>query len=423
MEYIITLKPVTPYFWGMEQVSELGNKRNYYLESALFPQQTAVLGMLRYQALAQFGFLSIPDHFRFDATKLIGDSSFDIANTKGYGAISKISPLQLHKGNSLYLLRSRDFFTFKEDEAHPLRKAWLEISAKKSHEFIQSVVAKNQFARLIYRKDAISPTCIPESWIDKYEFKELLIKENYIPVETEIDSDSIQSEFVKDVDKVIQRTGRVGIEKAWEGNTKSNAYYKQFFRELQETELISNNTQPDIHKKMSLNADWKFSFKLDWDETIGFEFDMKERLITMGGEQSVFLLSAKQIKDGKSVDARMDIPDLGRNEVYKLLLTSDTYISNEEGFYKLPILVNGLTVRFKNFISKVATTKQYYVRGEQNHGFDQSTPSYLLKRGSVLYFVDKTSLNKAIIVINNEQAFRLIGYNHYQIEKEKYHLL
>jgi hypothetical protein len=128
MEYIITLKPVTPYFWGMEQVSELGNKRNYYLESALFPQQTAVLGMLRYQALAQFGFLSIPDHFRIDATKLIGDSSFDIANTKGYGAISKISPLQLHKGNSLYLLRSRDFFTFKEDEAHPLRKAWLEIS-------------------------------------------------------------------------------------------------------------------------------------------------------------------------------------------------------------------------------------------------------------------------------------------------------
>ncbi len=423
MKYSITLKPVTPYFWGMEQVTELGNKRNYYLESALFPQQTAILGMLRYQALAQYGFLSIPDSVKSDARILIGGSSFNSGNTNGYGAIQKISSLQLQKGDDNYLFRSRDYFNLTEDKAHPVRKSWIELAGLKPGEFVQTLIPKNHFAQLIYRKDAISPTCVPVSWIDKNEFMELLILDNHIPVETDIDSSSVQSKYVIKVDKVIQKTGRVGIEKAWEGNTKSNAYYKQYFRELQETMVITDKAQPDFNKKMIIDADWKFTFKMEWDETKGFEFDPTERFITMGGEQSVFLLSAEPDNSTVPVDFLPDIPVLNNDEVYKLLLTSDTFISNEEKFYQLPVLVNGSTVRFRNFISKVDSTKQYSVRGEKHSGFTQSTPSYLLKRGSLLYFADQGSLNDAIRLINQEQAFKAIGYNYYKIETEKYHQL
>jgi len=251
----------------------------------------------------------------------------------------------------------------------------------------------------------------------------LLILDDHIPAETDIDSSSVQSKFVIDVEKVIQRTGRVGIEKAWEGNTKPNAYYKQYFRELQQTSVITAETQPAIHKKMMLDANWKFSFKMEWDETTGFEFNPTKRFITMGGEQSVFLLSAEPNTNAEPIDILPTIPDLKEQEVYKLLLTSDTFISDEEQFYQLPVLVNGSTVRFRNFISKVDTTKQYYVRGERKQGFGQSTPSYLLKRGSLLYFTDKGSLNNAIQLINQEHAFKAIGYNYYKIETEKYHQL
>ncbi|MCL6102243.1 MAG: hypothetical protein M1292_07085 [Bacteroidetes bacterium] len=379
--------------------------------------------MLRYQALAQQGFLSIPDSAKTDARKLIGDSSFHSNNVDGYGAIRQISALQLQKENNLFLFRSRDFFCFNEDKAYPVRKAWLEMAGVGPGEYVQALVPKNHFAHLIYRKEAISPTFIPESWIEKNEFREFLICENHYPAETEIDSGSVPSKYVVAVDKVIQRTGRVGIEKAWEGNTKSNAYYKQYFRELQETVVIADKTKPVINKKMMLDADWKFSLKMEWDETKGFEFDSTERYITMGGEQSVFLLSVEPIIDDEPIDALPDIPDLEKNEVYKLLFTSDTFISDEERFYLLPVLVNGSTVRFRNFVAKVDTTKQYYVRGERKQGFSQSTPSYLIKRGSLLYFADKSSISDAIKLINQEKSFKIIGYNHYKIETEKYHQL
>ena len=422
MKYLLTLKPVTPYFWGMEQVSELGNKRNYYLESALFPQQTAILGMLRYQALAQEGFLSTNGSINPDAKELIGKESFNSGNTDGYGAIQKISSLQIHKGGDNYLFRSRDYFNLTEDKAHPVRKSWLELAGLKPGEFVQHLIPKDHFAQLIYRKNAISPTCVPEPWIEKNEFKELLILDDHIPAETDIDSSSVQSKFVIDVEKVIQRTGRVGIEKAWEGNTKSSAYYKQYFRELQETELITK-AQPELKRKMMLAADWKFTLRLEWDEAKDFKFDPTERLIMMGGEQSVFLLSSEPDNSPEPINNPPAIPDLNDGEVYKLLLISDTFISDEEWFYKQPVLANGSTVRFRNFVSKVDSTKQYYVRGERKQGFAQSTPSYLLKRGSVFYFVEKNSLNEAIRLINQESSFKAIGYNDYKIETEKYHQL
>jgi|GEM_PF-2417989 len=423
MIYNITLKPVTPYFWGMEQVTELGNKRSYYLKSANYPQQTTILGMLRYQALAQYGLLNVPENEKVNAGKLIGDSSFIYENTNGYGAIRQISPIQLQRGNLLFLLRDREFFSLNDDKDYPLRKAWIEFKSIKNQEFVQSTVAKNDFTQLIYRKDALSPTCIPDFWIDKNEFKELLVEENHYPAETDFPLNVLKTPFAILADQVFQETGRVGIEKTWDSNTLNNAYYKQFFCESQETEPINNQHSPQMYKKLVADADWKFSFKLNWDENSNFQFNTTARFITMGGEQSVFLLSAVPDNNMNSLNNPISIPAIKDDEVFKVLLTSDTYIKEEESFYKLPLFVNGQTVRFRNFISKVASTKQYYVKGCRNFGFGQSTPSYLLKRGTVLYFKDTTALTDALQLINAESSFRTIGYNHYKIETEKYHQL
>lgn len=423
MIYNITLKPVTPFFWGIEQVSELGNKRSYYLKSANYPQQSTILGMLRYQALAQYGMLSMHNDKKEDAIKLIGANSFTYGSTNDYGAINQITPVQLQRGEKLFLMRDREFFNLTADNVYTLRKVWLELNSIKQGEFVQSVVAKNKFAQLKYRKEPINPICINESWIDKNEFRELLVEENHYPAETDFPADLLRTYNALSAVEVFQETGRVGIEKAWDSYTLNNAYYKQFFLELQEREPINNAHSPIMFKKLAVDGDWKFSFKLDWDEKKGFEFDITERFITMGGEQSVFLLSASVDEITNSLDSVDAIPALREDEVYKLLLTSDTYIGEEEMLYSLPVLVNGQTVRFRNFISKVKTTKQYFVKGDHKFGFGQSSPSYLLKRGTILYFEDASSLSSALQLIKAENSFRMIGYNHYKIETEKYHQL
>ncbi len=424
MIYNIILKPLSPFFWGTEQVSELGNKRSYYLQSALYPQQTAILGMLRYQALAQYGLLSAPGSNRpLEGKNLIGESSFTNQNTDGYGAIQQLSPVQLQKGESVFLLRDRELFSHKKDNDYPLRKPILEFRDLTNQEFIQTVVAENKFTKLVYRKEIESenPEMVP--WIEKNEFSGWLIDQNHPFSETDFAQGLDYSKAAVLVNKVIQETGRVGIEKSWEGNTKSNAYYKQFFRELTETRIIKEKGNPPISKKMLMDADWKFSLKLYWDESSGYSFDKNERFVLMGGEQSVFVLSAEVDENCNSLSSPSVIPELANGMVYKLLLTSDTYISKEEQFYKLPLFVNAVNTKFRNFVSNVNTTKHYNVKGLRKSGFGQSNPSCLLKRGSILYFMDKNSLADAIRLINEETSFQKVGYNYYKIETEKYHPL
>ena len=49
--YKITLTPVEGYFFGGETTFGEGQAKNYFAKSNLLPQETALLGMLRYQIL------------------------------------------------------------------------------------------------------------------------------------------------------------------------------------------------------------------------------------------------------------------------------------------------------------------------------------------------------------------------------------
>ena len=96
--YLVKLKPLDWYFFGGEKTFGDDNKAEYLAKSNLLPQQTAILGMLRYQLLTQAKWL-IGDKNRSNAKQtdiddLIGPSSFSIQNkTASFGKISKISPI------------------------------------------------------------------------------------------------------------------------------------------------------------------------------------------------------------------------------------------------------------------------------------------------------------------------------------------
>jgi len=61
MKYLVTLKPLEPFLFGGNQTfGRLGDKEagNYLVTSRQFPQQTALLGMLRKELMTQAGLLT-----------------------------------------------------------------------------------------------------------------------------------------------------------------------------------------------------------------------------------------------------------------------------------------------------------------------------------------------------------------------------
>ena len=49
--YHIKLRPLDKFFFGGEQNFDGGKERNYLVHSAYFPQQTALLGLVRHMLL------------------------------------------------------------------------------------------------------------------------------------------------------------------------------------------------------------------------------------------------------------------------------------------------------------------------------------------------------------------------------------
>lgn len=105
-KYKITLTPVDKFFFGGDMTFQVGNDKNdkfnsqyssYIIQSAMFPQQTSLLGMLRFLILRNAGENVFKDNKIVDtkkASELIGSQSFKV-NTNheenGFGAIKKIS--------------------------------------------------------------------------------------------------------------------------------------------------------------------------------------------------------------------------------------------------------------------------------------------------------------------------------------------
>jgi len=122
---LLTLKPLTPYFFGYK---ETFGKRgdNYFVRSALYPQQSAILGMLRKEILIQEGLLKrgIKDEWvdmkdRDKAIELVGIGKFyfkDIIlkekeksrkevkfnSSLNLGKIKKIYPVILKRGSEFF---------------------------------------------------------------------------------------------------------------------------------------------------------------------------------------------------------------------------------------------------------------------------------------------------------------------------------
>ena len=128
MRYLITLTPLEPFLFGGDTTfGKHGDKEkgSYIVKSMLFPQQSAVLGMLRKEMMNQAGYLTRKrkgewvdkGEAKEDAQKLVGVEKFDITKStkQDFKSIKNISPIFLQKKGKRYIKKvDIDSFTYKD---------------------------------------------------------------------------------------------------------------------------------------------------------------------------------------------------------------------------------------------------------------------------------------------------------------------
>jgi CRISPR-associated protein Cmr3 len=113
--YTITLTPEDRFFFGGElafgQAGDKERRRSYLIRSRVLPQQTSLLGMLRYELLRHHDCLApyyAKDKRKEEATILVGETGFRMGDVDAYGTIEALSPLLLSDGEHLWVPRPLD---------------------------------------------------------------------------------------------------------------------------------------------------------------------------------------------------------------------------------------------------------------------------------------------------------------------------
>lgn len=117
INYRITLEPLQNFFFGGEKHNE-EYEANYYVVSQNYPQQTTLLGMLRFFLLRENGLVSGRSiENKKAAEELIGRKSFDYESSENeFGRIKSLGPLYLYNKDEAYYFGPKDCLFNLSDE-------------------------------------------------------------------------------------------------------------------------------------------------------------------------------------------------------------------------------------------------------------------------------------------------------------------
>lgn len=187
----ITLTPLEDYYFGGERTfGELSDEkgRNYLAYSNPYPQQSGLLGLLRFLLLQENECLPLSDHSE-KAKALIGEKSFHPeSKMTNYGAIEEISPLLISYGGNSFRI------------AHPLSQ--MELNWEES-------------GNCLWANQSIPKVPLMPDFDPKEQYPDLLVDENQLSIP---------------FDTVFQHATQVGIQKG----SKTKGFFKQQFYRLRE---------------------------------------------------------------------------------------------------------------------------------------------------------------------------------------------
>lgn len=128
MKYLVTLTPLEPFIFGGDNTfGKLGDEIDgtYLVKSRQFPQQSAILGMLKKEMMIQDNFLTrqmkgewVNPKNKQKAKNLVGEEKFDIfsKSIQNFEKIKNISPIFFMQKDEIFIKKvDIDSFDFEDD--------------------------------------------------------------------------------------------------------------------------------------------------------------------------------------------------------------------------------------------------------------------------------------------------------------------
>ena len=359
-KYRITLTPIDKFFFGGDMTFQVGdndkdkfNKRykSYIIQSSLFPQQTSLLGMLRFLVLRNAGADvfkdgKIVDKNKAKAKELIGGRSFSVNpnhEENSFGLIKSLSHVRVQqtKDGKCADWEFKPLFgeldlnqNAKADGAHNYQTVWL-----------------------------------PNLDKNAYNAKDSLKK--YL---TNGEDDRLVSTFFKE-------DRRIGISRDIKtGKTGEDALFIQ------------------ISYRFAQDARYCFAFEAEIDDCLALErYD--GQMVSVGGDNSQFIIGITKEKQCKTLPGMTNA----------LYLLSPTFLPREEAKTAAFAITDLMPFRFLS--SVMDEVSSYHILSGKlvrSDGFELYAP------GSVFYFKSEEDKQKFASLIEAKREFRQIGYNEYQ---------
>lgn len=371
------------FFFGGDMAFSYNDQKpefsSYIIHSNKFPQQTSLLGMLRFLILRNDEQVfdsekqEIRDNQKDQATLLIGPKSFMVNGTRGdFGKIKSLGPcfFQAKKDEQwtdLEITPKDELKEYKEKDdewGKPLNVDFSGCSQEKTHAVING--KKVDVPNMNYNAKGNYPTC--------YQHGNVVIKEN----------DIFKEEITNGIDRDIE-TGKVD----------DNALFKK----------ISYRLKDDFLKDGSLKDVFRFAFYAEV-ELDGFE-KYSGQLVSVGGDSSQFVIGIEKCPEEEKEE------QLGCGK--RVILTSPSYLTKEdfkkEGGEQLVRFAITDTMPFKCMQTTTKEVKTYN-KSNTKYKYDYSTQYFLFVPGSVFYFKTEEDAEAFADRIKSHADFHQIGYNH-----------
>jgi len=364
--YRFILTPLDTVFFGDEKSPF---KKEYIQHSRYLPQQTGVLGFVRYEALRRAGLLG---HKHNEWSELIGDRSFNGSN-QTFGVIRKIGAvgiIQKNTGEVLYPFRNPDGLSINNVVANV---DFADGNASlHSLTLFENVSQFNRYDPKDYRHFATGFS--DYSGLTKYaECPNDETFENEHGFKRPKGKDKAEGIFWKDT--------RPGITKNYGGVPNDEGFYKTEF--------------------MRMMPGFAFSFNADIDDCVSLvEKDwLQAAIVRFGGDRSVFRVEVEKAEAENS----------GTGNVF--VLKSDTVATNS--IYEHCSSVVSEVRHFRNIRTESKAGENFYNK-RPGYKYGGSNGRVLLASGSILIAKDDNSAATLDEALQADKAFSNIGYNQFK---------
>jgi len=311
-KYLITLKPLEPFFFGGEHTFGADDSRvddsrkkasRYSASSSYFPQQSALLGMLRRTILIQEGCLTLHrrgewvDASRSSKASIVaGRGKFSYDEEYDLGKIIGLSPLFIMQNDNFYIVDAKD------------RALTPKISAT---------------SRMIIGGSE-QPNIVFEGYNPKNHSSDSFIANGGLGVKTFND--------------LYEKVSNVGIKKSINGESEEDAFFQK--------------------SSFLLKDDAVFACIVTLDDGI----ILNQTIVTLGADQSSFMMDVQHFD--KDFNELFNASFTSKS-VDRVVLTSETLVSSEAAEHALFILGVRKSYRFlrgeKNASSQGKKSKRYFL--------------------------------------------------------------